>query len=78
MNSTKRQKDIALEDEAPRLEGVQYATGKSRGQLVIAVVRMKQLDQSRNFFLSAQLWMCMVLKVKFDAVKNIVFEPEIL
>ena len=30
MNSTKRQKDIALEDEAPRLEGVQYATGEEQ------------------------------------------------
>ena len=26
MNSMKRQKDITLEDEFPRLEGVQYAT----------------------------------------------------
>ena len=26
MNSMKRQKDIPLEDESPRLEGVQYAT----------------------------------------------------
>ena len=56
MNSMKRQKDMLL--------------GKSRGQLVIALVRTKQLDQSRNFFLDAQLWMCMVVKVKFDAVKN--------
>ena len=30
MNSMKRQKDIALEDEAPRLEGVQYATGEEQ------------------------------------------------
>ena len=28
MNSMKRQKDIILEDETPKLEGVQYATGK--------------------------------------------------
>ena len=28
MNSTKRQKDATLEDESPRLEGVQYATGE--------------------------------------------------
>ena len=25
---------MMLEDEHPRLEGVQYATGKSRGQLI--------------------------------------------
>ena len=28
MNSTKRQKDATLEDESPRLEGVQYVTGE--------------------------------------------------
>ena len=30
MNSMKRQKDMTLEDEAPRLEGVQYATGEEQ------------------------------------------------
>ena len=30
MDSMKRQKDIPLEDEAPRLEGVQYATGEEQ------------------------------------------------
>ena len=28
MNSMKRQKDMTLEDELPRSEGVQYATGE--------------------------------------------------
>ena len=28
MNSMKKQKDITLENEPPRLEGIQYATGK--------------------------------------------------
>ena len=28
MNSVKMQKDMTLEDEPPRSEGVQYATGK--------------------------------------------------
>ena len=41
--------------------------GKSRGQLLIAPERMKQLGQSRK---DAQLWMCLVVKVKSDAVKN--------
>ena len=41
--------------------------GKSRGQLQIAPERMKQLDQSEN---NAQLWMCLLMKVKSDAVKN--------
>ena len=33
----------------------------------IAPERMKRMDQSRN---NAQLWMCLVVKVKSDAVKN--------
>ena len=33
----------------------------------IAPERMKWMDQSRN---NAQLWMCLVVKVKSDAVKN--------
>ena len=38
--------------------------GRSRG---IAAERMKRLGQSRN---NTYLWMCLVVKVKFDAVKK--------
>ena len=38
--------------------------GKSRGQLLIALERMKRLGQSRN---NAQLRLCLVVKVKSDA-----------
>ena len=38
--------------------------GKSRE---IAPERMKRLSKSRN---NAQVWMCLVMKVKSDAVKN--------
>ena len=49
---------------------------KGRGQLQIALVRMKRLGQSRNV---VQLWMCLLMKVKSDAVKNsIAYKPEIL
>ena len=49
---------------------------KTRGQLLIAPERMKQLSQSRN---DVQLWMGLVVKVKPDAVKNnIAQEPGIL
>ena len=41
--------------------------GKSGGQLIIAPERMKQLGQSGN---DAQWRMCLVVKVKSDAVKN--------
>ena len=40
---------------------------KNRGQLLITPGRMKCLGQSRN---DAQLWMCLVVKVKSGAVKN--------
>ena len=40
---------------------------KSRGQLLIAPERMQWLSRSRN---DTQVWMCLVLKVKSDAVKN--------
>ena len=41
--------------------------GKSGGQLLIVPERMKQLGQSGN---DAVLWMCLVVKVKSDAVKK--------
>ena len=41
--------------------------GKSREQLLVAPEGMKHLGQSRN---DAQLWMCMVMKVKSDTIKT--------
>ena len=41
--------------------------GKAGGKLVIAPVRMKWLGQSRN---DAQLWRCLVVKIKPNALKN--------
>ena len=57
---------MTLKDELPRLVGVQCATGEewrnnSRKNEV------KRLGQTGN---DTQLWMCLVVKVKFDAVKN--------
>ena len=65
MNSMKRQKYMTLEDELPRSEGVQYAAGEE--QRAIAPERVKQMGQSRN---DAQLWVCLVVKVKSNDVKN--------
>jgi len=39
----------------------------SREQLLIASGRMKQLGQNGN---DTQLWMYLVVKVKFDGIKN--------
>ena len=41
--------------------------GKSGVQLLIVKERMKQLGQGTN---DSQLWMCLVVKVKSNAVKN--------
>ena len=41
--------------------------GESRGQLLIAPERIKRLGQSGN---DAPWWMCLVVKVKSDAVRN--------
>ena len=41
--------------------------GNSGGQLLIASERMKWLGQSKN---DIQLWMCLVMRVKSNAVKN--------
>ena len=67
MDSVRGQKDMTHEDEPPRMEGALYTIGKSRGQLQIALERIKWLGQSENH---AQLWMCLVVKVKSDAIKN--------
>ena len=40
--------------------------GKSGGQLLTALERMKWLSESGS---NTQLWMCLVVKVKSDAVK---------
>ena len=53
------------EDEGPKVSNMLLE--KSRGQLLIAPERMQWLSQSRN---DTQVWMCLVLKVKSDAVKN--------
>jgi len=53
MNFRKRQKDMTLKDEPPRLEGVPYVMGKSRRQPLIVPKRTKQLGQKGN---DAQLW----------------------
>ena len=47
--------------------GIQYTTGEEWRVIINPLVRMKQLGQSRN---DAQLWTCLVVKVKFDAVRN--------
>ena len=67
MNSMNRQKDTTLEYEPPGWKVFNILLGKSGRQLLIAPEGMKQLGQSRN---DAQLWMCLVVKVKSSVPKN--------
>ena len=67
INSMKRQHDMTPEDKPLGQKVSTMLRGKSKGQLLTAPERLKQLGQSRN---DTQLWMCLVVKVKLDAVKN--------
>ena len=65
MNSMKRQKDMTPEDEPPRSEEAQL--GRRVWVITNNVRKDEALGQSRN---DAQLWMCLLMKVKSDAAKN--------
>ena len=67
MDSIKRQKDMTPKDELQGWKVFNMLLGKSRGQLLIVPERMKHIGQSGN---DPQLLMCLVVKVKLDAVKN--------
>ena len=60
MNSMKRHQKTS----SPSQKMSNMLLGKSRGPLLIAPERMKQVGQSRND------WLCLVMKVKSNAVKN--------
>ena len=64
MNSMKRQKDMTLKDELPRLVSTQYATGD---QWRNNSRKNEEMGPKQN---NTQLWMCLEVKVKSDAVKN--------
>ena len=59
MNSMKKQKDMTLKDELPRLVGAQYATGE------------EQRNSSRKNEDAEPKWkQCPVVEIKSDAIKN--------
>ena len=64
MNSMKRQKDMTLQYELPRLIGANMLLEKSEE---ITPKRMKRWNQSES---NTQLWMWLVMEVKCNAVKN--------
>ena len=58
---------LYLKMSPPDLKMPNMLLGKNRGELLIATESMKRLGQSGN---DAQLWMCLVMKVKSDSSKN--------
>ena len=64
MNSMKRQKDRTLKDELPRSVGVQYVTGD---QWRNNSRKNEGTEPKQN---NTQLWMCLVIEAKSDAVKS--------
>ena len=68
MDSMKKQNNMTPQDACLSHSKVSnMLPGKTSKQLLIDSARMKWLGKSRN---DGQLWMCLVVKVKFDAVKN--------
>lgn len=62
-----RQKDITREDEPLRFGTWSGCNRKSRGQLLIAPEKMKQLAKEE---MMTEVRMCLVVKVKYGAIKN--------
>ena len=58
---------MILEEDPPGWKVSNMLLEKSKGQLLVVPEKKKRLGQSGNV---AQLWMCLVVKVKFNAVKN--------
>ena len=67
MNSMKRQKDMTLRDDLPKSVGAHYAPGEEQRAITNSSRKMKWLSQRRNV---TQLWMCLVVKIKSNVVKN--------
>ena len=67
MNSMKRQNDMILEDEPPRLEGVQYATGEEWRAITNSSRKNVAAGQNRN---DTWLWMYLVVKVPWAARRS--------
>ena len=67
MNSLKRQKDMTWKMRHQSQKVSNMLLGESGGKLLIVPKRVKCLGQSGN---NTQLWICLVLKGKSDAIMN--------
>lgn len=64
MNSMKRQTDAVQKDELPQLAGARMPLQKSGER---APERTERRNKNEN---NTQLWVCLMMEVKSDAVKN--------
>ena len=68
MDSMRKQKRTTPEDEPTQSESVQHAPGQKLWRTITYSSRKNEAaGQSGN---DAQLWMCLMVKEKSDAVKN--------
>ena len=64
MNCMKKQKDMTPDDELPRSKGVQYAAGEEQRN------SSKKDEETEPKQKQHPVWMCLVVKVKSNAVKS--------
>ena len=75
----KKKKDMTLKDELPRLVGAQYGTGEERRNSSRRNEEDEPKQKLTNKQKNNQLWMCLVVKVKSNAVKsNSAYKPGML
>ena len=55
MNSMKRQKDMTLEDEPPRSEDVQYATGEEQRAITNSSRKNEDAEPKRKWYSAADV-----------------------
>ena len=58
---------MTLEDEPLSSEGIQYVNGQEQRAITNSSRKNEVAGPKQK---GTQLWMCLVVKVKFDAVKN--------
>ena len=63
----KWQKDMTPQDESPRSEGIQYATGEKQKAITNSSSKNAAAGRNAN---NIQVWVCLVVKVKSSAVKS--------
>ena len=69
MNSMKRQDDMTPEDQPPRLEDVQYATGEE-WRAINSSYRKDEVTGPKQKQCSVVDVSCLMVKIKSDTVKN--------